>query len=340
MMELFGYNLDFESVVNMVQKKGYQTIALQLPEGLKHGAMHIVAYLEKTVNAQVIVVADPCFGACDLVSTKLQNLDVDCIVHVGHAPIAGVENFCIPTFFVPASSTLDVEKIVKQAISFLKGKRIGMATTIQHVHMLKKAGDVLKNQGLEPVIGDGDERIAIPGQILGCNFSVGRHIAKQVDSFLFIGSGTFHPLGLLLNVKKPVVAADPYTNTITVQELDELKDIILKQRYGAITAAKTSKIFGILLGVKPGQQRLQLAYSLKQMLDTVQKKSVLLAMEAFSPVFLQGFSFVDCYVSTACPRIAIDDYMQYKKPIITPIELEIALGKRSWGEYEFDQIVS
>ena len=338
-MELLGYSLDMDAAVQQILEKGYRMVAVQLPEGLKNGATQIVEFLEKKIKGTIIVVADPCFGACDLVSYELRNLDVDCVLHLGHAPIPDVENFWIPTFFVNAVSTLDVKRVVEQAVPSLKGKRIGLVTTAQHVHMLENAVELLKKHGLEPVVGTGDDRIAAPGQILGCNFSAGTTIAGNVDSFLFIGSGTFHPVGLLLSTKKPVVAADPYTNTVKIEELDELKDIILKQRYGAITAAKTSKTFGILVGLKRGQQRLKLAYSIKDMLVHAQKKSIFLALENFSFVSLQSFYTIDCFVSTACPRIAIDDYVQYKKPIITPVELEIALGKRSWAEYLFDQIL-
>lgn len=44
-------------------------------------------------------------------------------------------------------------------------------------------------------------------------------------------------------------------------------------------------------------------------------------------------------VSIVNPRIAIDDYMQYKILILTPIELEIVLDKRKGEGYEFDQIL-
>ena len=47
----------------------------------------------------------------------------------------------------------------------------------------------------------------------------------------------------------------------------------------------------------------------------------------------------DVYVSTACPRLAIDDYLRYPKPIITPLELEIVLGERSWEQYRMDTIL-
>jgi 2-(3-amino-3-carboxypropyl)histidine synthase len=47
---------------------------------------------------------------------------------------------------------------------------------------------------------------------------------------------------------------------------------------------------------------------------------------------------VDAFVSVACPRIAIDDFAIYKKPIITPPEAEIVYGQRKWEDYIFDEI--
>ena len=32
-------------------------------------------------------------------------------------------------------------------------------------------------------------------------------------------------------------------------------------------------------------------------------------------------------------------YMQYKIPIITPVELDIVLGFKKWDDYQFDQIL-
>ena len=46
----------------------------------------------------------------------------------------------------------------------------------------------------------------------------------------------------------------------------------------------------------------------------INKKSLIIALDQFSPVSLQGFGDIDCFISTACPRIAIDDYLQYQIP--------------------------
>ena len=336
-MEIAGYLIDVESAVQIILQKHYKTIAVQIPEGLKRSIFPLIEFIKKETGTTVLVSADPCYGACGVVNYELKNMDVDCVVHLGHTPIADVENFWIPTLFVNAQSTLDVSNVVEKAIPFLEGKRIGLVTTAQHLHTLPMVEKILQNHRLEPFVAQGDERIAAKGQILGCNFSVGTMIAGQIDCFLFIGSGTFHPVGLLMSTKKPVVAADPYTNAVKKQEIEDMKNNILRQRYGAILACRNARRYGILIGVKRGQQRIKLAYAAQQMLDAAGKLSVLITQDEFSPIALQGFD-LDCYVSTACPRIAIDDYLQYKKPIITPLELEIVLGRREWETYTFDEI--
>ena len=338
-MELSGYSIDVEKAAKVVLKNGYKTVALQIPEGLKRNVWKIVEFLEKETQAKIIVIADPCFGACDLVNYELKNLDVDFVIQIGHTSIPNVENFWIPTLFINAVSTKDVSAVVEKSFPFLEGKKIGVVTTAQHLHTLKVVENILKKHNFMPIVSDGDERISEKGQILGCNFTAGTAIADRVDCFLFIGSGNFHPVGLLLSSKKPVIAADPYTNVVKKQELEDLKDTILRQRYGAIANSKNAKRFGILVGTKRGQQRIKLADEIKELLDSFNKKSLIITLDQFSPISLQGFGDIDCFVSTACPRIAIDDYLQYKIPILTPVELEIVLGKRKWEEYMFDQIL-
>jgi len=337
-MEMSGYLINIEAVTKTIKQKGYSTIAIQIPEGLKRNIFPLVEYLKQETGATILVSADACYGACDVVNYELKNMDVDCVIHLGHTAISDVENFWIPTIFVNAQSTLDVSKVVEKAIPSLVGKKIGLVTTAQHLHTLENVEEILRKHNFETFIAEGDERISTKGQILGCNFSVGTKIAENIDSFLFIGSGTFHPVGLLMSARKPVIAADPYTNAVKKQEIEDMKNNMLRQRYGAIVACRSARRFGILIGLKRGQQRLTLANTLQQMLDSAGKLSLLITLDEFSPMSLQGFD-VDCYVSTACPRIAIDDYLQYKKPIITPVELEIVLGRREWETYVFDEIL-
>jgi 2-(3-amino-3-carboxypropyl)histidine synthase len=338
-MEIPGYSIELEETIEKIKEENYNTIALQIPEGLKRYVLQIVEHLENKTNSNVIVIADPCFGACDLPNNALKNLKVQYVISIGHTPIPNIQKSSIPTVFINALSTKDISNVVTKATKYLVGKKIGIVTTAQHLHLLNKVIEILKRYTFKPIISAGDNRISAPGQILGCNFSSGLKIRHIIDSYLFLGSGNFHPLGLLLSTKKPVIVANPYENEVKKQELEDLKTTILRQRYGAIASSKNARKFGILVGIKQGQQRMDLANKIKETIDSFNKKSLIIAMDNFSSVSLQGFNNIDCLVSTACPRIAIDDYLQYKIPIITPIELEIVFNKRKWEDYIFDQII-
>ena len=228
--------------------------------------------------------------------------------------------------------------MIKESLSYLDGKKVGIVTTAQHLHSINNVKKILIENDFIPILSEGDSRIYSEGQILGCNFSAGTMIMDEVDCYLFIGSGNFHPIGLILSVDKPVVAVDPYINEIKKQELIEFKDKILKQRISVIANLKDANVFGILLGIKKGQQRLDQSYKIMNMIKSSDKKAYFIAMDNFSSYPLENFRDIDCFVSTSCPRIAIDDIHIYKKSIITPIELEILLGMRDWDDYKFDQI--
>ncbi len=339
-MKIAEYTIDLEHAVQIINEKQYHRVALQLPEGLKIHMPTIVAFLEKHTDASLVVAADPCFGACDPAHTALQDVGVDFVIQLGHEPIPSLKKITVPSLFLTAHATIDVLPAVKKALTLLQGKRIGVVATTQHTRFIPEVEQLLQEHSFEPMTSEGDKRIAVRGQILGCNFLAATSLVSKVDSFLFIGSGTFHPLGLMLAVKKPVIAVDPYTKEVKTKELEDLKDMVLRQRYGAIARSKDAQVFGILVGLKQGQQRIDLAYKLQQMLTKKHKQSYIIALDAFSPAHLQSFTTIDCFVSTACPRVAIDDYLQYKTPIITPIELEIVLGLKSWDNYSFDQILS
>ncbi len=338
-MKISSYNIDLESAVKEIKEKDYKRIVLQLPEGLKIYASDFVKYLETETNAEFVVYSDPCFGACDLICSDVKEIGVDFIIQIGHLPIPSLKENTLPTMFVNAFVDFNVEKLVKRVVPKLDSKKIGLVATAQHVHLLDNVKQILSEADFEVFISEGDGRIDSKGQILGCNFSAANNLKDKVDMFLFIGSGTFHAMGLILSTKKPVVAVDPYTLEIKKEEIDDLKDMTLKQRYGAIASCRDAKTFGIIIGLKKGQERSNLAYDLKKMIESNGKKAMVFAMNHFSPQFLEGFRGVNCFVSTSCPRIAIDDYIQYKIPVITPVELKILLGIKKWEDFKFDEIL-
>ena len=81
----------------------------------------------------------------------------------------------------------------------------------------------------------------------------------------------------------------------------------------------------------------QEAAYLKALGEAKGKEMFLVYLDNIEPDRLLNLG-VEAAVSTACPRIALDDAAKYKIPILTPPEFEVLMGKRDWEEYEFDEI--
>jgi 2-(3-amino-3-carboxypropyl)histidine synthase len=216
----------------------------------------------------------------------------------------------------------------------LKGNKLGLVGSIQHLHLIFEFKERLEKAGFEVEVPVGGDRLTFPGQVLGCNYSGDN---DTIGHYLFLGSGDFHPIGLVMHTGKPLALLDPYTGDSSEMSLERIERI-LRQRFGLIMAVQDAQTFAILIGEKPGQMRRTLALRMKKLLAKHGKKGYLLALEHISPDLI-SFYPVDAYVNTACPRIAIDDSVRYDKPLITPFELEVSLGEKKWETgYQFDEI--
>ena len=210
----------------------------------------------------------------------------------------------------------------------------GRTSSHSTYHLLPAYKEKLEAAGFDVVIPTGGERLSFPGQVLGCNYSGDD---DRIGHYLFLGSGDFHPIGLVLHTGKPLAILDPYTTEAREISLEHIERI-LRQRFGLITVSQEAQSFGILIGEKPGQMRRSLAMRMKRLLEKHGKKGYLLALEHVGPELIDFYP-VDAFVNTACPRIAIDDSVKYDKPLITPYELEVALGEKKWEQgYQFDEI--
>jgi 2-(3-amino-3-carboxypropyl)histidine synthase len=136
-------------------------------------------------------------------------------------------------------------------------------------------------------------------------------------------------MGAVLSIDKPVLLLDVYNNEI--KDMKGVKDKILKQRIISVEKFKEAKKVGIIVGIKQGQK----FGSQKILVDKFEKlgkKVIIITMSELTPDKLMNFYDIDGFVELACPRIAVDDFSKYNKPIITFKEALIALGEKSWEE--------
>lgn len=318
--------LDLEKAVEAIRSSGATCVGLQAPEGLKRALPSLARQIEEATGAEVIISGDPCYGACDLDMALCK--DVDLMLHLGHAELGEALEKVV---FLEARMPLDISAAAENAVPMLKSKKVGVMTTIQHVHKLDQAVEALRKLGIEGLVGKASGRAKYPGQVLGCCYTTAK--AADVDEYLFIGTGRFHPLGIALATGKRVITSDPVTGEVS--EIDP--DPMLRRRFAAITRAADAKRFAILVSKKQGQRRMDLAKQVKEMGEARGKEMILVYLDNIEPDRLLNLG-VEAAVSTACPRVALDDAAKYKIPILTPPEFEILLGCRFWEDYVFDEI--
>jgi len=322
-MEQFDFEL--EQVIKIVKDKGCKKVGLQFPEGFKRQAVDAAREIEKETRASVIISGNPCFGACDI-DTDLRD-KVDVLFHFGHAGMGEHEN----VVFMEARSDTDVIPATQAALSLLKARRIGLVTTVQHVHKLEEVVEFLKENGKEAVIGKGSPRVRYPGQVLGCNFSAAR---VDCEEYLYVGSGFFHPLGVAIATGKRVIAADPFLN----KAVEVSPEKFLRKRSGYVARSMEAKVFGIIVSTKSGQYRIKLAQRLKEMANNHGIEAFIIQMDLVTPEQLLAFK-VDAYVNTSCPRVTFDDAERFHVPVLTPQEFEVVLGERKWEAVEMDEML-
>ncbi len=308
-----------------------QRVVLQVPAGLVRNATDLVERLRTETGVPVVLAARACFGACD-VPSRDEAPRADLAVVLGHAPIPNVA-LPRPTFFVEMREPGgDPVRLADRVVEAGVPRRLGLVASVQHLDLVDPFGDALTRRGYDVRVGRGDRRLAYAAQALGCNYTGAEAVAADVDAFLFLGTGRFHPIGLAFAVDRPVWSIDP------LQELVEPpidRGTLVRRRQLAVATARDARRWGILVSTFAGQNRSPTALALQERARSHGREAEILMFDRLDPRDLEGRA-LDAYVNTACPRIALDDSASYPKPVLTPPEFLMALGELPLEPYRFD----
>jgi len=204
------------------------------------------------------------------------------------------------TMFVHARSSLPLA-LTAAALKKLPKQRYGVVSTAQHLHNIR---EVLKQLPDSVLIG----------AVVGCRADNIKRVIDQIDAFLFVGTGEFHPIRVALEGEgKTVFIYDPTSKQLTT--LDH-KDIAAhhKRVQGRLLRFYHAKTVGLLVTTKVGQNNGVIStYSLDakmslplQFMKRKDKKYYLFSFDTLNHAGLEDFNFIDCWVNFACNRIADD----------------------------------
>lgn len=304
------------SVVPRLKRLKARRVFLQAPEGLKTRVLEFARELEKS-GLTVFISIEPCFGACDIRDMEAKALGCDALLHIGHSDY-GLKS-AVPVIYEEYRIDFDPVPLLRRHLNELKPFRaIGLVTTLQYLPSLARASSFLRKQGKKVLLGS-PAKARHPGQILGCDYSAARSVESGADAFLFLGTGSFHPLGLALETEKPVLFLD-FESTELI-DLAQEKRNLQRLRFAHIAKASGARNFGILVSTKPGQAHPRIAEQAKERLESLGRQAWILVADQITPEKLLGLK-IEALVNTACPRIR-EDAKAFKRPIISPEDIEL-----------------
>ena len=318
-------NFEKSKLVRELKKQKPKKVLVQLPEGIKQNALEISSTIED-LGIEVIFSGETSWGACSVGLQEAEALKVDLIVHFGHAKFIDT-NF--PVLYMEVKDELNLKPLLEKSLEQLKNfETLGLSYSIQHRHDIKNIKKFYENNGKKVVLSKKKGLVEYEGHIVGCQYSGLQAIEKNIDAFVIIGNN-FHSMGAALTVDKPVILLDVYNDEI--KNMKGLKNKILKQRAISIEKLREAENVGIIIEIKPGQK----FGSPKFLIDKLKeqgKKPIVITMSELTPDKLMNFYNIDAFIELACPRIAIDDFAKYSKPILTFKEALVALNVKTWEE--------
>ncbi len=326
------YNLEIEKIKKRVEEKNYQSILIQMPEGMLDKPLQNI--LDHISNlAKVYISGDPSYGVCDLAIDLAEKLDCDLLIHFGHSEFGfqhrvkeacdrSIDVMLIPAYYNP-DKPIDFSSI-KCKLDELGWKNVQLAATIQHLKSLENLKLLLEKNGFETTIQG-------TGQILGCHVQNLKGKTELIDGLISINAGFFHTHGILLNSDKPLLQFDPYSEDIVVHDSSE-RNKFLQHRFALLERAKNADRWGVIGSSKLGQFNKQMVSRIEDMLKNDGKIPVVVIAENINPQNMANFNWVDAWVVTACPRIAVDDKIHYTKPVVTFREFRYLSKEITWND--------
>ena len=228
------------------------------------------------------------------------------------------------TLFLDAPYNGKIE-LCKETVEYLKKKKyhtVALYASVQFVNQLETVQKQLEQEKITVITSKAD-RTQVVGQLLGCdNYHQSLNLSekenKNIDCYLYVGDGRFHPLALVYGQKdeeqmKEIVCNDPIGKTLFLVSVENIK-IILRKYRGSLMRFLTAETVGVISTIKPGQEQFKPALLLEK--KYTNKKFYYFIDNDISFHQLENFPFIQVWVNTACPRVGFDDQEKFARGVI------------------------
>ncbi|QRW21652.1 diphthamide biosynthesis protein [Rhizoctonia solani] len=285
------------------------------------------------------VLADTTYGSCCVDEVAAAHIDADVVVHYGHACLSPTSRLTV--IYVFGKRPIDIQDCINQISLAIQTqmahtdstKSLILKPDVSYAYSMEKIKEGLQKEfPAQNIRSRSTDKISIsplpstpPINPVNESTAVSKGIPTEESLILYIGGESLALTNFLLtHSSSEVISYDPQ-----------------RGRHVAKLKARDADVIGILVGTLGVASYLPLMAHLRQLLAKAQKKCYTISVGKLNPAKLANFMEIECFVLVACPENSVIESKEFYRPIVTPFELEIALGAdRSWtGEYilDFDQ---
>lgn len=221
------------------------------------------------------------------------------------------------TMFIAANWSGDAKLSIDALKTLEVYKSITLFTAVNFLDQLP----IIEKQLDSDVVLVKAKRTSSKGQLLGCDsYTDSLGGALNSDAILYVGDGAFHPDALLFaqiysEKLVPVFRWNPKDQILEEWNVSRILNKVKKIK-GNLLRFSLSKNIGVLVTLKQGQERLNDALKLKTKLEAEGKTVFVFIDDTFNFSKAEDFNYIDCFVNSACPRIAQEDGIVIEKALI------------------------
>lgn len=342
-------------------------IALQFPDTLLQDSPDVSWALESALSVGeksplVFILGDTTFGACCPDEVSALHLEADILIHFGHACLSPATS--LPVLYSFGITEIDVSACVDAVIDEVKKtgtQRLLLLFQVQYNHAMEELQTRLSEKGdILVVTGEIPPQDALSSN----DDDASTEDTEEVEKWVKVG-GLQIPAELDLSTFTAVYIGDPahsrqYVNIMlrftsmsskspssiwTYYPKDKNLDATLpsdiqrklNRRFFLTQKARDATTFGILVGTLSQRHFTAAVASLQKSIQDADRACYTFAVGKINGAKLANFGEIDCYILVACSETSLLDYERdLHVPVITPLELDIALGNSEWGDYTLD----
>lgn len=360
-------NLDLVKIADIIIEQDYKVIALQFDDEYLVNCVDVYSALQLILQRlvphdtiELYITADSSYGS-SIDDVSAMHVNCQLIIMFGtDLSSSGT----IPTIVAPFKKSYDVPAAVGFICTELqkteRKKNILLLSDLCHFHLLESTKDEVSAcmdgstvvMGQLPSSADLDnwsaialqqpQHVMVGGLFVDASFAAisegeGSDIDNTERVIVYIGEKEEQLQNILFTLSSfPIIQFNPSAANTGIKRFDlGLNSRELRARYGGISRVKDATVIGLLIGsMGLSQTRMQaILKRLEGFIAAAKKKCYVFVMGRLNEAKLCNFPEVNLFCLIGNDDNCYIPPKTFPVPVITPFELEIGLGARSWNAH-------